>query len=90
MCMFKPALQRAYNGVGRADYQITIRNIYVSARDMAHRSACGYMNIHEHTWTALGCTAASHSTVNIDMRLLQARKFTVKYNGESWPKSSPS
>ncbi len=29
--------------------------LYILARDTAPSSACAYMNIHEHTWAALGC-----------------------------------
>ncbi len=36
-----------------------IRNIYLWARDMAPPCACDNMNIHEHTWDALGCRSNS-------------------------------
>ncbi len=82
---------------------ISIRNIYIWTRDMAPPIACGYMNNEhtymnsEHTWVGW-IVLESRSTLNFDIRYLQARKFTVNQDrsrqghhyGEIWPRSSPS
>ncbi len=38
---------------------IAIWNIYIWRPDKAPHSACGYMNINEHTWAAPGCRPKS-------------------------------
>ncbi len=57
---------------------IAIRNIYIWAHDMAPPSACvTNNNIHEHTWTALGCRP--NSTCKADGLLLSWRLASPRF-----------